>query len=48
MVSADDPAMHSSQGEQDNRHFARFAKVPLLEPADSQEAYDFARLAFDI
>ena len=48
VVSADDPGMHSSQNEQDNRHYARAAKVPLLEPADSQEAYDFARLAFDI
>jgi indolepyruvate ferredoxin oxidoreductase alpha subunit len=46
VVSADDPGMHSSQNEQDNRHFARFAGVPLLEPADSQEAYDFTRLAF--
>jgi indolepyruvate ferredoxin oxidoreductase alpha subunit len=41
VVSADDPGMHSSQNEQDNRHYARFAKVPLLEPADSQEAYEF-------
>jgi indolepyruvate ferredoxin oxidoreductase alpha subunit len=38
IVSADDPGMHSSQNEQDNRHYARFAKVPMLEPADSQEA----------
>ena len=41
VVTADDPGMHSSQNEQDNRHYARFAKVPLLEPADSQEAYEF-------
>jgi len=46
VVSADDPSMHSSQGEQDNRHYARFAKVPLLEPSDSQEAYELMRLAF--
>ena len=46
VVSADDPGMHSSQNEQDNRFFARFAGVPLLEPADSQEAYAFTLLAF--
>ena len=46
VVSADDPGMHSSQNEQDNRNFARFAKVPMLEPADSQEAYDFVAEAF--
>jgi indolepyruvate ferredoxin oxidoreductase alpha subunit len=46
LVSADDPGMHSSQNEQDNRNFARFAKVPMLEPADSQEAYDFVAEAF--
>lgn len=40
LVSADDPGMHSSQNEQDNRYFARFAKIPVLEPADSQEAKD--------
>ncbi|HEX2988394.1 MAG TPA: indolepyruvate ferredoxin oxidoreductase subunit alpha, partial [Chloroflexota bacterium] len=48
VVAADDPGMHSSQNEQDNRHYARFAKVPVLEPSDSQEAYEFARLAFAI
>ena len=46
VVSADDPGMHSSQNEQDNRNFARFAKVPMLEPSDSQEAYDFLADAF--
>jgi indolepyruvate ferredoxin oxidoreductase alpha subunit len=46
LVSADDPGMHSSQNEQDNRHYAKFAKVPMLEPADSQEAYDFIAEAF--
>ena len=46
VISADDPGMHSSQNEQDNRNFARFAKVPMLEPADSQEAYDFMAEAF--
>ena len=48
IVSADDPSMHSSQNEQDNRHYARFAKVPMLEPADSQEAKDFVGAALDI
>ncbi len=48
VISADDPGIHSSQNEQDNRHYARFAKVPLLEPADSQEAYDLMAYAFDI
>ncbi len=45
---ADDPAMHSSQNEQDSRHYAIASKVPMLEPADSQEAYTFARRAFDL
>jgi indolepyruvate ferredoxin oxidoreductase alpha subunit len=48
LVSADDPGAFSSQNEQDNRHYARFAKVPCLEPSDSQEAKDFTRLAFDL
>ena len=48
IVSADDPGMHSSQNEQDNRGYGRFAKLPVVEPSDSQEAKDFTRLAFDI
>ncbi|NUP99397.1 MAG: thiamine pyrophosphate-binding protein, partial [Armatimonadetes bacterium] len=48
LVSADDPGMASSQNEQDNRHYAVAAGVPMLEPADSQQAYDFCRLAFTI
>jgi len=48
IVSADDPGMHSSQNEQDNRYYAKFAKVPLLEPVDPQEAKDFTVLAFDL
>jgi len=48
IVSGDDPGMHSSQNEQDNRGYGRFAKLPVLEPADSQEALDFTRMAFDI
>lgn len=43
---ADDPAMHSSQNEQDSRHYAIAAKVPMLEPADSQECLDFAKAAY--
>ena len=45
---ADDPAMHSSQNEQDSRHYAIAAKVPMLEPADSDESYRFARDAFEL
>ncbi len=41
VVSADDPGMASSQNEQDNRRYAVAAGVPMLEPSDSQEAYDF-------
>ena len=48
IVNADDPGMHSSQNEQDNRHYAKFAKVPMLEPTDSQEAKDFVGSALDI
>ena len=48
LVSADDPGMHSSQNEQDNRYYAKFAKMPLLEPSDSREAKDFVGLALDI
>ena len=48
VVSADDPGMHSSQNEQDNRYLAKFAKVPLLEPIDPQEAKDFVAIAFEI
>ena len=48
LISADDPGMHSSQNEQDNRGHARFAKLPVLEPSDSQEALDFTRLAYDL
>ena len=48
VICADDPGAHSSQGEQDNRHYASLAKVPVLEPGDSQEAYDFMAHAFDL
>jgi indolepyruvate ferredoxin oxidoreductase alpha subunit len=45
---ADDPGMHSSQNEQDSRHYAIAAKVPMLEPADSAECRDYAALAFEL
>ena len=48
IVTADDPAMHSSQNEQDNRTFAKFGRVPCLEPSDSQEAKDMVRGAFEL
>ena len=45
---ADDPGMHSSQNEQDSRHYAMSAKVPMLEPADSAEACEFTKIAYEI
>ncbi len=45
---ADDAGMHSSQNEQDSRHYAKAAKLPMLEPADSAEALAFAKLAYDL
>jgi len=48
IVSADDPGMHSSQNEQDNRLLGRAAKVVILEPSDSQEAKDFTALGYEI
>ncbi|MDH7602490.1 MAG: indolepyruvate ferredoxin oxidoreductase subunit alpha [Armatimonadota bacterium] len=48
IVSADDPSMHSSQNEQDNRTLAKFARIPVLEPADSQECFDMVRAAYEI
>ena len=46
VVTADDPEMHSSQNEQDNRNYAFAAKVPMLEPSDPAEAKEFLKLAF--
>ncbi len=46
VVCADDPGMHSSQNEQDNRNYAKFAKIPLIEPSDSFEAIGFMQYAF--
>ena len=48
VVVADDPGMHSSQNEQDSRHYAIAAKVPMLEPADSAEAIEFTKKAFEM
>jgi indolepyruvate ferredoxin oxidoreductase alpha subunit len=48
IITADDPSLHSSQNEQDNRNYAKFAKIPMLEPADSQEAKEYIKIAFDL
>lgn len=48
LVVADDPELHSSQNEQDSRNYAKFAKVPMFEPADSQEALEFTKLGFEV
>lgn len=45
---ADDPGMHSSQNEQDSRHYAKAAKIPMLEPSNSAECRDFTKLAFSL
>lgn len=45
---ADDPGMHSSQNEQDSRHHAIASKIPMLEPSDSEEAYEFAKKAYEL
>jgi indolepyruvate ferredoxin oxidoreductase alpha subunit len=48
IVTADDPSMHSSQNEQDNRRYAKFARIPCVEPSDSQEAKDLVSAALDL
>jgi len=48
IVSADDASNHSSQNEQDNRNYAMHAKIPVIEPSDSQEAKEFVRLGFEL
>ena len=48
IVVADDPGMHSSQNEQDTRYYADFARVPLLEPVNQQQAYEMTREGFDL
>lgn len=48
LISADDPGFYSSQTEQDSRSFAKFAKIPVLDPSTPQEAYDFAKKGIEI
>jgi len=48
ILTADDPGMWSSQNEQDNRIFGKFAGVPVLVPSDPQEAKDFTKIAFEL
>lgn len=48
LITADDPGLHSSQNEQDNRHYAKFAKIAMLEPSDSQESKDMIKAAMEI
>ncbi|HER43069.1 MAG TPA: indolepyruvate ferredoxin oxidoreductase subunit alpha [Candidatus Eisenbacteria bacterium] len=48
LISADDPSLHSSQNEQDNRCYGKFASIPVIEPSDSQEAKDFVKAGFEI
>lgn len=48
LITADEPGQHSSQNEQDNRNFAKHAKIPMLEPADSQESKDMLIKAYEI
>jgi len=48
VIVADDPGVHSTQNEQDTRHYAKLSKVPMLEPSDSQEAYDLMTVAFEL
>ena len=48
IVTADEPGQHSSQNEQDNRNYAKFTKIPMLEPSDSQEAKDMIKVAYEV
>lgn len=48
LITADEPGQHSSQNEQDNRNYAKFAKIPCIEPKDSAECKDYMKRAFDI
>lgn len=48
IITADDPGLHSSQNEQDNRYYAKFGKVAMMEPSDSQEAKDMVKIAMEI
>lgn len=48
LVSADEPGQHSSQNEQDNRNYAKIAKIPMLEPSDAQESKEMTKIAFEL
>ena len=48
VVAADDPSMHSSQNEQDSRHYGRFAFIPMMEPSSQQEAYDMTSYGYEL
>ena len=48
IISADDPSMHSSQNEQDNRHYAMISGMPMIEPSNAQEMKDYIKEAFEI
>ena len=48
IITADDPGIHSSQNEQDNRNYSRLLKIPMLEPSNSQECLDFIQIAFEL
>ncbi|MCL2397814.1 MAG: indolepyruvate ferredoxin oxidoreductase subunit alpha, partial [Defluviitaleaceae bacterium] len=48
LINADEPGMHSSQNEQDNRYYAQSAKIPMLEPSNSQECIDMMKVAFEL
>ncbi len=48
VISADDPSMHSSQNEQDNRYYAQLANIPMIEPSSAQEMKDFIKYAFEV
>ena len=48
IVTADDVGIHSSQNEQDNRWYSKFSKIPMLEPSNSQECFDFVKMAFEL
>lgn len=48
LVTADEPGMHSSQNEQDNRYYAKFAKIPMFEPSNAQESKEFVKAAYEL
>ena len=48
VLAADDPSMHSSQNEQDSRFYGKFAMIPILEPSNQQEAYDYMAYAYEL